>query len=1070
MDMKDLPKAYDAAAVEADIFKQWEESGAFDPDKLAELDPRYKDAKPYCIVLPPPNRTGTLHLGHAKMLAIEDLLIRFHRMLGKKTYWVPGTDHAALATQVKVEQILVKEGIKNPRKDLGREKLLERIDQFVQKSRDTIVEQCKRMGSSMDWKREKYTLDAERNLAVNTVFKMMYEDGLIERGYRVVNWDPTFQTTLSDDEVEHKETQAELVTFTYDKDFPIAISTTRPETKFGDTGVAVHPDDKRYKKFVGKTLTANFCGKQITLKVIADEAVDPKFGTGALGVTPAHSLIDADLAERHGLPMVQVIGQDGKMTSEAGKDFEGLTTIEARKKIVEMLEKQGCVQKKETVPQSLLIAQRGESPVEQLPMRQWFVRVNKSFKLRNNTLGKWKKGDEATLKELMSYAVESKQVKILPENFEKIYFHWVNNLRDWCISRQIWFGHQIPVWYKRFANTTELTFVTHGSTQDNINETYSGDSDLPLAEQGRQEAVKQGELLAGQNFDLVITSDLQRAVETADLTFAGRKVPFVQDARLREIDLGSPITKDMRLEDHVVEPFQGGESCKDVEGRILSFLEDVGEKYPGKKIAIITHMAPQLALEVLINNKSWEEVIRDDWRKQKPKAWQAGWKYVLNDIKLVASDTPGEGWTRDPDTLDTWFSSGLWTFSTLGWPDKEKWAKEREYHPTDVLETGYDILFFWVARMILMSTYVLGEVPFKDVYLHGLVRDEKGRKMSKSIGNVLDPLDLIPKYGTDAVRLSLVMGTSPGMDQKLSEDKIRDFRNFTNKLWNISRYILTSTKSENRNSKLDLSEIKTLPDQWILQRLDIVWRRVTKKIESYEFSTAGDELRDFTWGDLADWYLEISKDKEGKEEILNFILRNLLILWHPFMPFVTEYIWNVAGFGGLLMIKKWPDVLDELEKVIEWDTSSFYKLRDLIVDTRRLRAEQGVEPGKYISGATGSSELAMMSLIKENEETFKKRARLSELIYGEVPDGWPATVSGTIQIGIDVSGTIDTEKEREKIQREVGQTVSYIKSTEAKLKNKEFASKAPEKVVNDMKNKLEEAKAKLKALEDRMKV
>ncbi|MHB8830602.1 MAG: valine--tRNA ligase [Patescibacteria group bacterium] len=882
MDMKDLPKAYDAAAVEADIFKQWEESGAFDPDKLAELDPRYKGAKPYCIVLPPPNRTGTLHLGHAKMLAIEDLLIRFHRMLGKKTYWVPGTDHAALATQVKVEQILVKEGIKNPRKDLGRERLLERIDQFVQKSRDTIVEQCKRMGSSMDWKREKYTLDAERNLAVNTVFKMMFEDGLIERGYRVVNWDPTFQTTLSDDEVDHKDTQAELVTFTYDKDFPIAISTTRPETKFGDTGVAVHPDDKRYKKFVGKTLTANFCGKQITLKVIADAEVDPKFGTGALGVTPAHSLIDADLAGRHDLPMVQVIGQDGKMTAEAGKDFEGLTTIEARKKIVEMLEKQGCVQKKETVPQSLLIAQRGESPVEQLPMRQWFVRVNKNFKLRNNTLSKWKKGDETTLKDLMSYAVESKQIKILPDNFEKIYFHWVNNLRDWCISRQIWFGHQIPVWYK-------------------------------------------------------------------------------------------------------------GDETK------------------------------------------------------------------------VSNDQPSEGWTRDPDTLDTWFSSGLWTFSTLGWPDKEKWAKEREFHPTDVLETGYDILFFWVARMILMSTYVLGEIPFKDVYLHGLVRDEKGRKMSKSIGNVLDPLDLIPKYGTDAVRLSLVMGTSPGMDQKLSEDKIKDFRNFTNKLWNISRFILTTTKLEARNSKL---EAKTLADRWILARLSEVQTNATKLISEYQFSQAGDILREFTWSDFADWYLEIAKIEKDKDAILRHILETILRLWHPFMPFVTEYIWSLIGYPQQLLVTSWPKSSYENDEKGE---KEFEVIKNLITDLRRMRAEQSVEPVAFIKVAMVADKQSQ-KLIEENMAIVKQLARLEDVDFvSEVAKGWPTTVSGKTIVGLNLASGIDVAKEGEKIQNEIEQLKPYIKSTEAKLKNKEFASKAPEKVVNDMKNKLEEAKAKMKALEERMK-
>jgi valyl-tRNA synthetase len=886
MDLKDLPKAYDAATVESDIFKQWESSGAFDPDGLEKLDPRYKDAEPYCIVLPPPNRTGTLHLGHAKMLAIEDLMIRFQRMLGKKTYWVPGTDHAAIATEAKVTGLLMKEGYSDPKKELGREGFLKREIDFAQQSRDTIVSQCKAMGSSMDWKREKYTLDEERNKAVNEVFKMMFEDGLIERGYRVVNWDPVFQTTLSDDEVEHKETQAELVTFKYDKDFPIEISTTRPETKFGDTGVAVHPDDERYKKFVGQTFKANFCGKDITLKIIADSVVDPAFGTGALGVTPAHSMIDAELAERHQLPMVQVIGNDGKMTDEAGSDFSGLTIKEARLKIVERLAAEGCLIKKETVPQSLLIAQRGESPVEQLPMRQWFVRVNKPFKLRQDTLGRWQKGDQATLKELMSFAVESKQTKILPESFEKIYFHWIDNLRDWCISRQIWFGHQIPVW-------------------------YNGDQ-----------------------------------VETGN-------------------------------------------------------------------------------------------------------------------------ESPGEGWERDPDTLDTWFSSGLWTFSTLGWPDKKAWGNNRGYHPTNVLETGYDILFFWVARMVLMSTYVLGEVPFKDVYLHGLVRDDKGRKMSKSLGNVLDPLELIPKYGTDAVRLSLVMGTAPGMDQKLSEEKIKDFRNFTNKLWNISRYILMTT-ADTSKEQADEQWTKgpvTLSDKWILSRLSEVQTRATQLITEYQFSQAGELLRDFTWGDFADWYLEISKIEKNKDAILWHILSRLLPMWHPFMPFVTEHIWSLIGYPQQLLVSPWPGSAHIRDEESE---KEFTLIRNLITDIRRLRAEQGIEPAAFVKiNLVVDKDTAR--LIKENDSVVKQLARIETIDLVEaVPEGWPTAVSGKIVVGLNVESGLDISKETAKIEKEIAQLKPYIESTSNKLSDKEFVSKAPEKVVQGMQEKLDDAKMKIEALKKRL--
>ncbi len=891
MDYKDLPKAYEAGGVEQDIFKKWEDSGAFDPDRLADLDERYKNAEPYCIVLPPPNRTGTLHVGHAKMLAIEDLLIRFNRMRGKQAYWVPGTDHAALATQVKVEQILIKEGIKDPRKELGREKLLERVREFAQNSRDTIVNQCKAMGSSMDWKREKYTLDDERNRAVNAVFEMMFEDGLIERGYRVVNWDPAFQTTLSDDEVEHKEGQAEFVTFTYDKNFPIAISTTRPETKFGDTAVAVHPEDERYKKLVGQTLEAIFCGKKISVKIVADETVDKEFGTGALGVTPAHSMVDADLAEKHGLPMVQVIGNDGKMTTEAGEDFAGLTTVEARQKIVARLEAEGCLIKKETIPQNLLVAQRGGNPVEQLPMRQWFVRVNKPFKLRQDTLGKWKAGDQATLKELMRYAVESGQTRVMPGNFEKIYFHWIDNLRDWCISRQIWFGHQIPVWYK------------NGPT--------SGEGD-------------------------------------------------------------------------------------------------------GVK---------------------------------------------------VGNESPGEGWERDPDTLDTWFSSGLWTFSTLGWPDAEEWKKNRAFHPTAVLETGYDILFFWVARMILMSTYVLGEVPFKDVYLHGLVRDDQGRKMSKSLGNVLDPLELIPKYGTDAVRLSLVMGTSPGMDQKLSEEKIKDFRNFTNKLWNISRYIIQSSAGLDK-AELDRQwdALKTLADKWILNRFYLVQNRVTKLIEGYQFSQAGELLRDFTWGEFADWYLEVSKIEKEKTAILLHILTRLVKLWHPFMPFVTEYVWDFIGYDHQLIISEWPTGEYEDNDA----NRDFELIKTMITDIRRLRSENGVEPAAFVR-VTMVAEDSVLKLVEENVAVIKQMARLEAVDFVDaVEQGWPTLMSGTTTIGLNLASGVDLEKEKEKITKEIAALKPYVTSTQAKLQNAEFVSKAPEKVVNDMKVKLEEAQAKVQSLEKRL--
>ncbi|MFA6429027.1 MAG: valine--tRNA ligase [Patescibacteria group bacterium] len=878
-DSQELPKAYTPADVESQIFAAWEASGAFDPDQLPE---RNQKGEPYCIVLPPPNRTGTLHMGHAKMLAIQDALMRFYRMDGRKTYWVPGTDHAAIATQTKVEQLLQKEGIKDPRKELGREKFLERVRAFAEQSRVTIIEQCKRMGSSMDWKREKYTLDEERNHAVNVMFKMMYEDGLIERGERIVNWDPTMQSNVSDDEIEWKQERVPFYTFKYG---PFEISTARPETKFGDKYVVMHPDDQRYAQYKhGDTFTCEWINGPVTATVIKDAVIDMEFGTGVMTITPWHDATDFEIAERHKLEAQQIIGFDGRLLAVAD-EFAGMSIEEARPKIVEKLREKGLLVKtEEGYEHNVAVNYRGGAKIEPQIRRQWFVRVNKPFALRQDTLGKWKKGDKATLKELMLEAVTSKQTTIIPDNFEKIYFHWVNNLRDWCISRQIWFGHQIPVWYR-------------------------------------------------------------------------------------------------------------------------------------------------------------------------------GEETVVSDI------SPGADWTRDPDTLDTWFSSGMWTFSTLGWPEK---TKELEtFHPTAVLETGYDILFFWVARMVLMSAYALGEVPFKDVYLHGLVRDEQGRKMSKSLGNVIDPLDVIPTYGTDAVRLSLVMGTTPGMDQKLSEEKIKDFRNFTNKLWNIGRFIISNLtpspyEGEGRGEVVGTS----LADRWILSRLDEVTASVTQKIKDYQLAQAGEELRDFTWGDLADWYLEIAKVEGNKSAILTKILQTILKLWHPFMPYVTEHLWKTAGFDGLLILAEWPTQITH--HVTRNTADDFEHIRTLVTDMRRLRAEQKVEPAKKVTFAM-AVDATVTKLVEGNRAWILRMTNAEELsLVAEVDKSWPAVSSGNATIALNLAGTVDLAQERAKMEKELAETEAYIASLDEKLANQEFIGKAPAKVIDGMKLKREDAIKKQETLKGRL--
>ena len=712
----ELPKAYDPNQAEKRIYKLWEDSGFFNPDNL----PDAKSRQPYTIIMPPPNVTGVLHMGHALMITVEDILIRYNRMQGRKALWIPGTDHAAIATQSKVEKDISKKEGKN-RHDLGRDEFLKRVNTFAQESHDTIVAQIKAMGASCDWSREAFTMDEKRSLAVRTMFKKMYDDGLIYRGNRIVNWDPKGQTTISDDEIVYEERKATLYTFKYSADFPIAISTTRPETKVGDTAVAVHPDDERYQKFIGKEYDLEFCGVPLHIKIIADKSVEKDFGTGALGVTPAHSMIDWEIAQRHDLPVKTVINEYAKMSVGDDRILNKKTT-EAREAIVTWLKEEKLLEDEKEVTQNAATAERTGGIIEPLPKLQWFLDVQKEIPGRGKTL-----------KELMREPVADGRIKIIPDYFGKTYFHWIDNLRDWCISRQIWYGHQIPVWYK-------------------------------------------GE-----------------------------------------------------------EVFCGIES-------------------------------------------------------------------------------PGNDWVQDPDTLDTWFSSGLWSFSTLGWPDKTE--DLNLYHPTDVLETGYEILFFWVARMILMTGYALDDIPFRTVYLHGTVRDQQGRKMSKSLGNGIDPIDVAQKFGADAGRMALVVGNTPGTDSRIWEDKIKAYKHFANKVWNIGRYILLNvpeSKVESRKSKV---EAKTEADTAILAKLEETIISVTQNLEHNVIHEPANAIYQFAWHEFADIYVEVSKAqladeaiKENTQNILMHCLIQTLKLLHPFMPFVTEEIWSHLPLSGkrLLIVEEWPN-------------------------------------------------------------------------------------------------------------------------------------------------------------------
>lgn len=810
-------KPYDPKAHESSIYTAWEESGYFNPDVCIEKGVTAVDAETFSIVLPPPNVTGTLHMGHAAMLAVEDILVRYNRMLGKRTLWIPGTDSAAIATQSKVEKEIQKSEGKS-RHDLGREELLRRVSLFAEQSKDTILGQTRAMGSSLDWSRYAYTLDAKRYKAVTTAFVNMYKDGLIYRGNRIVNWDPKGQTTISDDEIVYEERQSTLYTFKYSPDFPISISTTRPETKVGDVAVAVHPDDARYQQYLGQTFSCFFCDVPISITIIADTEVDPAFGTGALGVTPAHSKIDWEIANRHKIEQrPQVINEYAKMTV-AGR-LEGLKAEAAREAVVNWLKEEDLLEKEEAVTQNVATAERTGAIIEPLPKLQWWIDVNKKFTLTHSEVPGVRSGSEVTLKELMIATVENGGTEIFPERFKRVYFNWIENLQDWCISRQIWFGHRIPAWYD-MDNDKNSSGIIH---------------------------YKKGKI-----FDLFDTMQ-----------------PSWVEITTQEAN---------RKDDVAIWAEMGGV-------RIINF-----------------------AMAKTLHNKfniSWADIKEDAEVKT---------DHLLNDaITTTVADYPKDSsFIQDSDTLDTWFSSGLWTFSTLGWPEQTDDLKT--YHPTTVLETGYDILFFWVARMILMSTYHTGQIPFKNVYLHGLVRDEKNRKMSKSLGNTIDPLAMIDKFGADATRLSLIIGAAPGNDLPLSENKIKGYKNFANKVWNISRFILTHTANASHESVSF-----TARDTEILTLLNNTVSDVSAEIEKFNLHLASDKVYHFIWHELADKILEESKAilesdeimiKTSRQAVLTICLISSLKLLHPFMPFVTEAIWQELPEqlkdSEFLMVAKWP--------------------------------------------------------------------------------------------------------------------------------------------------------------------
>lgn len=858
----ELNKVYNPQDYETKIYKQWEDSGFFNPDNLS-LDP---GAPSYTIILPPPNITDKLHVGHSMMLAIEDLLIRYYRLQSYRALWLPGTDHAAIATQNVVEKkLLAEQGLS--RQALGREKFLEEVRKFVEVTQATILNQTRKMGASLDWSRLAFTLDDSRQKAVRRMFKDMYDEGVIYRGERIVNWCPRCHSTLADDEVEHKEQSAKFYTFKYSPDFPISISTTRPETKLGDSAVAVNPKDARYQKYIGQSFKINFVGQELDIKVIADRNVEMDFGTGALGVTPAHSLVDWQMAESNDLPVIKVINEEGKINKDFG-DYAGLDARAAGEAIILKLKAAGLLEKEEEVVNNLSICYRCGTAIEPLPSKQWFVGVDRPVA---------KLGGQS-LKEAARAVALSGQIKFIPARFNQRYLDWMADLHDWCISRQIWFGHRVPVWYQ-------------------------GD-------------------------------------------------------------------------------------------------------------------------------------------------------------KITVGDEPKSGdWEQDPDTLDTWFSSGMWTFSTLGWPDSfsanKKTGDLARFHPTQVLETGSEILTLWVSRMIMMSLFALQEIPFEKVYLHGTVLDKNGKKMSKSKGNGVDPVDMIDKYGTDALRLSLLMGSTPGNATRFSEDKSESKRNFVNKLWNISRYILSSVSKDFYKTAInEAPHVKTAADEWILLNLQKCVGQVDVYLKNYEFSLAAEALEDFTWNRLADWYLEIAKVEKNKDEILIYLLKNILILWHPFIPFVTEAIWGHFN-DSLLMVAKWPQSgrLRDDKNAASADLV-ISRVIEIIQNIRDARSQNRVEPAKKIVGkifSPADQELIepQLELIKSLKTGLSDLEFVKERLFDETAI---KVVSRSAEIYL--LGAVDQEKEKARLIKEKANLEKLISSLKGKLSNPEFKSNAPKEIVAQEESKL----------------
>ncbi|MCW8915871.1 MAG: valine--tRNA ligase [Magnetovibrio sp.] len=872
-----LDKNYTPADVEQRIYEQWEKSGAFACGKSEAQDA-------YTIVIPPPNVTGSLHMGHALNNTLQDILIRYNRMLGKDTLWQPGTDHAGIATQMVVERQMEAEGL--TRHDLGRDKFIERVWDWKAESGGTITRQLRRLGASCDWDRERFTMDEGLSKAVQKVFVELHKSGLIYRDKRLVNWDPLLHTAISDLEVENRDQNGKMWYFKYpiegrEGEF-ITVGTTRPETMLGDTGVAVHPDDERYTDLVGKNVILPIVGRAIP--IVADDYADPEKGSGAVKITPAHDFNDFEVGKRCKLEVINVLDHNAAINENAPAHLQGLDRFEARDAIVKEMEGLGLLDKIEENPMTVPYGDRSGVVIEPWLLDQWFV-------------------DAKVLAKDAIKAVEDGRTTFHPKQYENLYFEWMRNIQPWCVSRQIWWGHQIPAWY--------------------------GPDGHPFVEYTEEEA------------------------------------------------------------------------------------KAAAEKHYG-----------------------------------------------------VATDI-----TRDPDVLDTWFSSALWPFSTLGWPDDTPEVKR--YYPTDCLVTGFDIIFFWVARMMMMGLHFMDEVPFKDVYIHALVRDEKGQKMSKSKGNVMDPLELIDQFGSDAVRFTMTSQAVQGRDVKLSVSRIEGYRNFVTKIWNAARF--AEMNECKPLADFDPSSVKLTVNRWIIGKAAEAVGKIETAIQGYRFNEAADAGYHFTWGSFCDWYVEFTKpifngeDEDAKAETratMAWVFDQILLMLHPIMPYVTEELWTqITERNSMIMLQDWPNLsgLENAEAEAEMD----WVVR-LISAVRTVRSEMNIPPKSQLTLRLKDASAETLARLDTNRDLIHRLARIedSSALDGEVEKGSVSTVVGEATVVLPMTGVIDVDAERARLNKEIKKLDPEITKYDKKLSNQGFLAKAPEAVVAEQRERLEGLKAERAKLDE----